>query len=295
MDFDRRHRWQVHISKYHWLEWSCPFKCEGAFPSAAALRRHLSSTHLSGVSEEQLSAVVALGENAAPNDIENECPLCLDSLYGLKPYVKHVGRHLEQLALFALPSLEEEGTAAYNESGDQEVAGSQISLHVGETDALQTVEEPLSSSPKLQDVNPHSAEGNIAVEAEETSVTDNGSSDLRQEINDGQTSEIHHDDLKLNIGDAKLAEDDLDAGEAIVCTAADIAASIDEKRLDFTDARGRQLRIPLQICEKWKVCGQEENTSARQVYMTDFAFIIRIWRHSYWICSQMMKLYYQKL
>ena len=109
-DFDRRHLWQAHISQYHWRLWSCPFKCDGGrgFPTASELKTHLTHQHMPNVPEEQLDAVTALGEKAAANETSNTCSVCGHTVVGLKPYIKHVGRHLEQLALFALPRVEDE-------------------------------------------------------------------------------------------------------------------------------------------------------------------------------------------
>ena len=61
---------------------------------------------------------MALGERAASDGIENECPLCGHTLVGLMLYIKHVGRHLEQLSLFALPSLEYENPEHDSESDE---------------------------------------------------------------------------------------------------------------------------------------------------------------------------------
>ena len=85
----------------------CPIGCrEEPFGSSSELKDHLGN-HLSGAPAGQIQAMVLLGENPAPDDATNECPLCKYTLTGFKRYIKHVGRHLEQLALFALPDLEE--------------------------------------------------------------------------------------------------------------------------------------------------------------------------------------------
>ena len=61
-----------------------------------------------GAPDEQLSAVIPLGKRPAADDTANTCPACRYTVVGLKLYIRHVGRHLEQLSLFALPSLEDE-------------------------------------------------------------------------------------------------------------------------------------------------------------------------------------------
>ncbi|KAJ4122766.1 hypothetical protein NW768_010209 [Fusarium equiseti] len=105
-DFDRRCNWQSHVSEYHWRSWSCPFKCQQPFSAAAKLSRHIRDCHLSTGTEEEIKSIVALGERDAPDNTSSTCPLCGYSVTGLAEYIDHVGFHLEQLALFALPSLE---------------------------------------------------------------------------------------------------------------------------------------------------------------------------------------------
>lgn len=51
---------------------------------------------------------MARGEVSVSSDVTQECPLCRRAVLGLKSYIKHVGRHLEQLALHALPKLGDE-------------------------------------------------------------------------------------------------------------------------------------------------------------------------------------------
>ncbi|KAF5675599.1 transcription factor [Fusarium denticulatum] len=118
-DFDRRHRWQLHVSQYHWRTWSCPFKCGSTFPSPVELRGHIRHQHLPNASEKHLATVVARGEVSVSNDDAQECPLCRRAISGLKSYIKHVGRHLEQLALHALPKVVDQELEDDIESGEQ--------------------------------------------------------------------------------------------------------------------------------------------------------------------------------
>ena len=66
--------------------------------------------------EEQLNTMLALGVRRTADDTANACPVCRHNVVGLKPYVKHVGRHLEQLMLFALPPVEGDNE---DDEGDQ--------------------------------------------------------------------------------------------------------------------------------------------------------------------------------
>lgn len=68
--------------------------------------------------EDQLHAATTLGGKPVADDASNSCPVCRRRVVGLKPYVKHVGRHLEQLALFALPPVEYENAAEGDQASD---------------------------------------------------------------------------------------------------------------------------------------------------------------------------------
>ncbi|KAF4445872.1 transcription factor [Fusarium austroafricanum] len=125
-DFDRRHNFQSHVLKYHWKSWSCPFKCEGSFSSAAELAQHVKAQHLQSGTEDEIRAVVSFGEESALGDTGNECLVCGLTVCGVKKYIKHVGRHLEQLALFALPSLDGEEELDDAESDEQNSAKSSL-------------------------------------------------------------------------------------------------------------------------------------------------------------------------
>jgi len=79
--------------------------------------------------EEQLCAATALGERPASEDASNLCPVCRRTVAGHKAYIKHVGRHLEQLALFALPPVEyDNATKGHQETDDEESEDPDASL-----------------------------------------------------------------------------------------------------------------------------------------------------------------------
>lgn len=61
--------------------------------------------------------------------------MCGSTVSGLKKYIKHVGRHLEQLALFALPSLEEQN--ATEDAASDEQISAQSSLDVSSQSSSQ--------------------------------------------------------------------------------------------------------------------------------------------------------------
>ncbi|KAF5554618.1 transcription factor Cys6 [Fusarium mexicanum] len=159
-DFDRRHRWQLHVSQYHWRIWSCPFKCGSTFQASDELGDHIRHQHLTNASDEHLSTVVARGEVSISKDVTQECPLCRQAISGLKSYIKHVGRHLEQLALHALPKIGDEELEDGAESGEQNDEASELgavsvddnsetsSQYKEKSDTNETNKQVESSNPK---------------------------------------------------------------------------------------------------------------------------------------------------
>ncbi|KAH7003037.1 hypothetical protein EDB82DRAFT_3888 [Fusarium venenatum] len=119
IDFGRLHNWQLHFSKYHWRSWSCPFECQQPLSSAEELSSHIKDQHFPSGTEGEIKLVTTLGEKPASEDTSGHCLLCGHSVTGLEKYIKHVGRHLEQLALFALPNFEIENPKRESESKEQ--------------------------------------------------------------------------------------------------------------------------------------------------------------------------------
>ncbi|CAG1999660.1 unnamed protein product [Fusarium graminearum] len=118
-DFHRRHDWQLHVSKFHWRSWTCPFRCQQPFSSNAELSNHIKYHHLQTGTDGEIKSVTALGEKPAPDDTSSHCVLCGHYVTGLEHYVKHVGKHLEQLALFALPYVDIVGSEKRNEDSEE--------------------------------------------------------------------------------------------------------------------------------------------------------------------------------
>ncbi|RPA85645.1 hypothetical protein BJ508DRAFT_350227, partial [Ascobolus immersus RN42] len=114
--FESRHDWFAHELDYHRSTLICMI-CIRAFPDMVQLQNHFYNAH-----ETEPEQSRALLENcrreAGPLYYNTDCPFCTiwkDSEGGgvvikvsAKEFQRHVGRHMEQLALFALPKLEPE-------------------------------------------------------------------------------------------------------------------------------------------------------------------------------------------
>ena len=89
----------------HWRTWHCAYGCQDTFPSASEFKQHTSRFHSDAVATTQLNALAGLSERRMALDVVMECPLCLEKVKSVKQYHRHVGRHQEELALFALPKI----------------------------------------------------------------------------------------------------------------------------------------------------------------------------------------------
>ena len=123
-DFNRRSEFQLHVSQHHWRAWSCPYKCNAEVTSASSLKDHVKLRHLPNADDEELSAVATLGVTPRPDNAKENCPICRVDVSGLKTYVKHVGRHLEQFSLFALPRTTDASSDNEVDSDDEAFQGS---------------------------------------------------------------------------------------------------------------------------------------------------------------------------
>ena len=97
--------WFRHESRVHRKEWSCNVEAHGAFRDSDRFAKHMEEEHGDVVIKAQLHNVVSWCERPLETMLST-CPLCRsDDAKDLSPerLEKHLGRHMEILALFALP------------------------------------------------------------------------------------------------------------------------------------------------------------------------------------------------
>jgi hypothetical protein len=115
--FSNRHTWFDHELKVHRKQWNCISCQHSPFDSADKFEKHLSRRHANVLTKDQIPFIINACETPLDRFRASSCPLCSDwklffSTPGHSPsdlfatveqFRKHLGRHLEQLALFALP------------------------------------------------------------------------------------------------------------------------------------------------------------------------------------------------
>lgn len=116
MLFDSRHKWWQHEVEAHRRIWRCG-KCGSEHVSPKALESHLMLSHASHGLPEALDDYISGSCYPVSHIPASECPFCdypatlrsrgysEDEISHLTPekFARHLGRHLEQLALFVLP------------------------------------------------------------------------------------------------------------------------------------------------------------------------------------------------
>ncbi|KAH7483827.1 hypothetical protein FOMA001_g7273 [Fusarium oxysporum f. sp. matthiolae] len=129
-DFQRRHQWADHVKKNHWKTWACKLGCDKTFDFSQDMKRHLEHKHSETAKMTHLDSLVAMCERPKPENEPTDCPLCNERQSTFKQYHRHVGRHQEDLALFALPHLpgeeDEKKVESDSESEGQEAMDSEV-------------------------------------------------------------------------------------------------------------------------------------------------------------------------
>lgn len=120
--FPNRAAWAEHEFSQHRItrSWSCP-ECPQAFKNLPRWESHTQERHCLSFSDQNLSIAKDMAYKTEATRIEeDECPLC--RLVLGKPrraFVKHVGRHMEEIALMALPRDIEEDSEEGSVSTDR--------------------------------------------------------------------------------------------------------------------------------------------------------------------------------
>ena len=124
--------WFEHELEVHRLEWRCVFCTNTPYRSLEKLESHMRSQHAQNYIEEQLPIVAKASQRSLDRIPASSCPMCSDWEQTLKEvnlhlppnetlvvtptqFRQHVGSHMEQLALFAIPrGYEDENDADSN-------------------------------------------------------------------------------------------------------------------------------------------------------------------------------------
>jgi hypothetical protein len=124
--YESRHDWFSHEVHAHRTFWECIDGCNISFHSRSDFRRHLQLVHIDWSSEGRLDDMMRSCERTTDMDAEAECVLCQQNYPSLTQLRRHLGKHHEELALFALPLYMKD---EQDESDDDQENNGSHSLH----------------------------------------------------------------------------------------------------------------------------------------------------------------------
>jgi len=130
--FDSRHEFFDHELLAHRKEWYCNANCQEPFKLQTDFENHMRHSHPESFSEHQLPALVDMCQRMPDENAEVQCSLCTENIVSINQLGRHVARHLEELALFALPRNNEEDDDGF---GSDKVQASNVS-HASTTSIL---------------------------------------------------------------------------------------------------------------------------------------------------------------
>ena len=147
-----RDQWFEHELHHHRLRWQCAFCAKAPYNSTKALHHHLNSVHANLVSPTNIDALTQASKTVQDSFAADSCPFCTEWEQKLresntqiskdetlavtaKQFQKHLARHMEQLALFAIPRGHNE--IDEGDSGDV-MAGSTVAISETSTGSLET-------------------------------------------------------------------------------------------------------------------------------------------------------------
>jgi hypothetical protein len=106
--FSTRHEWFQHELQAHRRVWQCAHGCPGSFGTQNQFEAHVRVQHPDFTSPEILVALSNLSIVPFNGETPAECCFCHQQGLTLSKLERHLGRHQESLALFALPRIDQE-------------------------------------------------------------------------------------------------------------------------------------------------------------------------------------------
>ncbi|RKK46638.1 hypothetical protein BFJ66_g6838 [Fusarium oxysporum f. sp. cepae] len=147
-ELSRRYQWMEHVRQIHWKLYSCPLACELEFSSPSESIKHVSRSHGGSVTTRDLDTLVYLSQKPVKIKQGIPCPICAEMMRSTSRYQRHVGRHQEKLALFALPTVESDDKDERVSESDSNAESIDIISNQDEqgTNNIQPEEPPTSYS-----------------------------------------------------------------------------------------------------------------------------------------------------
>ncbi|KAI0454723.1 hypothetical protein F5B21DRAFT_524327 [Xylaria acuta] len=123
--FSRRSDWSHHMEQVHWRLWRCFCRHHEAFHDAEEFQCHLRKAHLNDLTLQQQETFEQMCSQVDLSKAVGPCPLCVEvHISSATQYYTHIGHHLEQLALFALPQIanEDDKSGSQNDGVERRIS-----------------------------------------------------------------------------------------------------------------------------------------------------------------------------
>ncbi|KAI8947429.1 hypothetical protein F4801DRAFT_592596 [Xylaria longipes] len=98
--FLTRHDWIYHEMQMHRLKWICQ-SCSREYVSKLGMTEHLQRVHHPSVRDQELTALLEMGERPIDEAHVDKCPFCQGSM-STEKLLDHMATHMEELALSSL-------------------------------------------------------------------------------------------------------------------------------------------------------------------------------------------------
>ncbi|KAI0435610.1 hypothetical protein F4803DRAFT_300804 [Xylaria telfairii] len=116
--FSRRADWSRHMEQVHWRLWKCFCGQQETFDDVGEFQCHLRKAHPDDLTPEQQTSLAQICSEIDVSKAVGPCPLCVEvHISSTTQYYTHVSHHLEELALFALPMINNENDETVSQEG----------------------------------------------------------------------------------------------------------------------------------------------------------------------------------
>ncbi|KAJ6790296.1 hypothetical protein PWT90_09962 [Aphanocladium album] len=117
--FAHRRDWITHTKRTHLTEYKCSAEsCTWKGLNEVTFKAHIQKSHSNDISRYGTDTLLAFARVEGSEHQDLSCPLCGELQSSTKSYYRHVGRHMEQLSLFALPLNDEADADELETDGD---------------------------------------------------------------------------------------------------------------------------------------------------------------------------------
>jgi hypothetical protein len=270
--FENREEWYQHENQQHRVDFFCNVESHQRFTERDNFLEHMELEHSTKFNAAQLPLLFSMFQS--PSQIQGgKCHLCLSFTGKLK---SHISRHLEQIALFALPRANEtagdgkesknSNLSARNVNGsiDRDRPQTKSKRSRGSWSTPQSDQSPLVNAQELPSSEPDIDDPVHQVtvpEGEDPSwdlIVDKFSDarkDLPQKDVDTHLYEkVREEVAKVKEEAEKKADEEKRAAEEAKAKTMALSAPIDKRKpIYFKDAVGRKFSFPFHLCQTWAV------------------------------------------